>query len=81
MPNGKLPAKQKDVIQEIWQALYGVPDTDDNGIYGDFKDAYQVMRSNTKRITKLEITMASLITLLIGAGVLDAANVIHVFGG
>ena len=81
MVNGKLPAKQKDMIQEIWQALYGVPDTEDNGIYGDFKDAYQVMRNNSKRITKLEITLASLITLLVGAGVLDATNVIHFFGG
>ena len=81
MANGKQPTSQKDMIQEIWQALYGIPNTDDNGMYGDFSKACDVMKNNSKRIMKLEITVASLITLLIGAGVLDATNVIHVFGG
>ena len=81
MPNGKLPEKQKDMIQEIWQALYGVPDTDDKGMYGDFDKACKIMRSNSNRIVKLEITLASLIALLVGVGVLDAINVIHFFGG
>ena len=34
-----------------------------------------------KRITRLEITIASLGGLLVGAGVLDATHIINIFGG
>ena len=72
---------QKAMIQEIWQALYGVPETDDMGMYGEFKEACKKLSNNTKRITKLEIALASLIAILIGAGVLDRTGIIQIFGG
>jgi len=70
---------QKEMVQEIWQALYGVPDTKDAGMYGDLKEVCKKMGNNTKRITTLEITVASLIALLVGAGVLNATHVINIF--
>ena len=71
-----MPETQQEMIHEIWQGLYGVPNTEENGIMGDLKEVLAKVCRNEKRITKLEITIASLIALLLGLGVLDAVNII-----
>ena len=68
------PKTQKQQTQEIWQGMYGVPGTEDNGFLGAFKDLlsdYADFKNQTnKRINKLSTKLKVLIAFLIGSGVL-----------
>uniref|UniRef100_A0A6M3XB69 Uncharacterized protein n=1 Tax=viral metagenome TaxID=1070528 RepID=A0A6M3XB69_9ZZZZ len=77
MSNGAKTSKQ--MVQEIWQATFGVPGTEDKGISGDIKEIRVRLTNNDKRVTKLEIALVSTTTLLIGTGVLDATNIVNIF--
>jgi len=59
--------------------MYGVPSTDDNGIYGDLKLVCQKICKSDKRITRLEIMLAALVATLVGAGILNATQIINLF--
>ncbi len=73
--------KYEKIINEVHQAVLGVKDTDDKGMVGDLKELKGHVKKQNGRITRLEITVASLVTALTGAGILDATIFHVVFGG
>ncbi len=68
-------------LQEIFTVLLGVPDTEDNGMVGDFKDLKEYVYKQNGRIRKLEIGLVGLTSILTGLGILDYAVFNKVFGG
>jgi len=70
---------QKAMIQEIWQGVYGVPNTDDKGMCGDIKLMLKKNGEQDKRITKIEVFVATLSGLLVGTGILESFNIINIF--
>jgi len=73
--------KYEKIINEVHQAVLGVPKTEDKGMVGDLRELKNHVKSQNGRITKLEIGLCSLVTLLAGMGILEWQDVIHLFGG
>lgn len=65
---------QKEMTKEIWQGLYGVPDTEDRGMFGDFKEMIKHIQKQNGRIRKLEISVACIV--VIGGGGYGIAQLI-----
>ena len=68
-------------LQEIFTVLLGVPNTEDNGMVGDFKDLKEYVYKQNGRIRKLEIGLVGLTSILTGLGILDATIWNKVIGG
>ncbi len=73
--------KYEKIINEVHQAVLGVKGTEDKGIVGDLKELKVYVRKQNGRIRKLELGGISLISLLIGLGILEWKDVTHLFGG
>ena len=58
-------ATQKELTQEVHQAVLGVKGTDDKGMVGDLKELKEEFRGglskHNARIRRLEITVASIL--------------------
>jgi len=79
-----MPEKtNKELIQEVWQGIYGVENTEENGMIGDLKDLKAYVKKQNNRITKLEIKVYSSmgVAAVAGAGILDATIWHKVIGG
>lgn len=68
------PKTQKAMIQEIWQGMYGIPDTDENGLVGSFNEVRRMVIQN-------RIAIVSLISILVGLGIIDASMTHILIGG
>lgn len=60
----------KKLINEIWQGLYGVPNTDDKGVYGDIKEIKAEIKQQNGKVRKLTRNFWILIGFLVGSGIL-----------
>ena len=71
------------IINEVHQAVLGVPNTEDKGMVGDLKDLKAHVKKQNNRITKLEIKVYSSmgVAAVAGAGILDATIWHKVIGG
>lgn len=73
---------QREMLHELYQAVVGIPDnSDDNGLIGDVKELIKAVKIQNGRISKNRLMIVSLISLLIGTGILEATNVTQMFGG
>ena len=77
----KAIAQSRDDIIEIKAVLLGVKGTDDGGMAQDVKELKVQGQKRNGRIGKLEIGLASLISILTGLGILDATVFHRVIGG
>jgi len=75
------PKTQRKLTEEVWQGLYGVPGTDENGLLGDVKALVAHVAKQNGRIRRLEISLASLVFLLVGFGIIDASMTHVLIGG
>jgi len=82
-----MPEKsQKEMVQEIWQGLYGVAgNNDENGLVGDFKAFKEQFckqcESTDKKFLKTWIAIGVILLILTGAGIADWAGIIQIIGG
>jgi len=72
MPNKKT---QTQLVQEIWQAIYGVPDTSDKGLCGDIKEMTKLQKESNGKRAKLELKFWLLIGFLVGLGIIEGLGV------
>ena len=63
---------QGEKINEIWQGLFGVPESDDRDLVGDVKDLTKHVKKQNGRISKNTIAIVSLVSTLVAMGILDA---------
>jgi len=76
-----MPEKsQKEMIQETHDATIRQEEMLKN-ISTHLDDLCLRVLENRKISTQNRIIIVSIVSLLVGAGVLDATNVIHIFGG
>lgn len=60
---------QKEQIQELCQAVIGIPENpDDNGLIGDVRDLVTYVKEQNKRIGKNERRISKVWGILIGVG-------------
>ncbi|KKL13900.1 hypothetical protein LCGC14_2521140 [marine sediment metagenome] len=71
------------VVQQsqILAILVGIPGTEEKGMAGDIADLSKQGVKRNGRIGRLEIGLASLISILTGLGILDATVFHRVIGG
>lgn len=67
----------EEKIQAIYQAVFGVPDSEDKGMVGDIKDIKTTVVDVCTDQFKLKLLVYCLIFLLIGAGVLEITGVLQ----
>ena len=66
---------------QILTVLVGMPGTEEKGMAGDLAELRTHVHKANGRVGKLEIGLASLVSILTGAGILDATVFHRVFGG
>jgi len=72
--------KYEKIINEVHQAVLGIPDTEDNGMVGDLKELKNHVKKQNGRIRKLEIAVVILVCSGTIGG-LEMADIIHLVGG
>ena len=72
---------EREIIQEIYTMLLGVPYTEDNGCIGDIKEIKEHLAKQNGKIAKNRLCIIGLACLLIGMGILDVATLLNIFGG
>jgi len=74
---------QKKLIQEVHQAMFGVPNTEDMGLVGDFKEVRQAVREQNHRYHKLNGKVNKIIGIVIGCGILSGGGygIVQLLGG
>ncbi|KKL05276.1 hypothetical protein LCGC14_2607660 [marine sediment metagenome] len=76
-------ATQKELIQEVHQAVLGVEGTDDKGLVGDLKELKTDVKAQNGRVGRNTLKIAGIIAFLAGLGVLgglEISDVIHLLG-
>ena len=75
----------KQMIQELYQAVIGIPgNPDDNGLIGDVKEIKRDIKNQNNRVNKLENKQKFLYGLIAGSGILGGgigAVIAKLFGG
>lgn len=71
----------KEILIEVKTAVLGIEGTDEKGMAGDIKEIKQQIKKQNGKIMKNRIIITALIFFLAGVGVLEGADVIHLFGG
>lgn len=64
----KVEKPWRDMLQELHQGVYGIPDTEEHGLLGDVKELITVVLAQNTRIRKNEQTIFKLWGILIGIG-------------
>ena len=74
---------QGDMIREIWQGMYGVPETEEDGIVGDVKEVIKQVTKQNGRITRNTNKINYIIGFLAGIGIISGGTygVIRLIGG
>jgi len=65
----------EQLIQELHQGIYGIPNTDEKGLCGDVKELIQIVKLQNFRIRKTEKRIAYIWGILVGVGVIGGAGV------
>ena len=60
---------QKEMLQELSQAVSGIPDTEEDGLIGDIKDLVSEVRIQNGRIRKIELKVYWVWGILTGIGI------------
>ena len=63
-----LEKTEKQLIQELHQGLYGIPNTEEKGLCGDVKELVKEVRNQNTRIRKNEKKIAYIWGILVGLG-------------
>ena len=66
---------QKAMLQELSQAVIGIPDSPDNGIIGDIKEIKIMVRKQNDRVRKNERHIAKIWGVIIGCGALGGTGI------
>ncbi len=66
---------------QILTVLVGMPGTEEKGMAGDLAELKTHIHKTNGRVGKLEIGLASLVSILTGLGILDATVFHRVIGG
>ena len=61
------------MLTELHQGIYGVPNTEDNGLIGDVKNLVEVVKKQNSRISVNEQKIGKVWGVLIGSGVISGA--------
>lgn len=70
-----MPVKtQRELIQELHQGIYGIPDTEEKGLIGDVKDLVTAVGNQNKRVRITEIHISRIKGILIGVGILGGSG-------
>lgn len=64
----------RKLLQEVHQAVLGVPDTEDNGLVGDFKELKEAVKESNGRQRKLSKKVNTMIGVLVGCGLLTGGG-------
>ena len=66
---------QKEQIQELLQAVVGIPENDDeNGLIGDVRDVRKLLLVMTSRVGKTEQKVSKMWGILIGVGAIGGTG-------
>ena len=68
-------------LTELRMAILGIENTEEKGMAGDIKEIKDQLKKQNGKITKNRVGLVGLACLLIGAGIFEATDVIHIFGG
>ena len=78
-------SERDDLIKATHQALLGIPNTEDMGLVGDFKELKEVVKQQNRRIGKVENKQSKTKGILIGLGILGSGGagmgIAQLFGG
>lgn len=74
--NGDLEkATNKQLLQEVWQGLFGVNGTDDKGLIGDFKEFKEDQCKKVDRNTRIIYLLMGIIVIICSLLGVDIAGV------
>ena len=65
----------KELLLELYQGLYGIPDTEEKGLCGDVKELVREVKLQNTRIRKSEKRIAYIWGILIGLGIAGGTGV------
>lgn len=65
---------QKELIQELHQGIYGVPDSLEHGLIGDVKELVTAVRAQNSRLGKNEQKVSKIVGVLIGLGIVGGTG-------
>ena len=72
--------KRDELLIELYTAVLGIRNTEENGMVGDLKEPKSHVLKQNGKIMKNRIMIFALIFFLVGCGVLEWQDVIHIFG-
>lgn len=75
---------QKELLQEVHQGVYGVPDTDEKGLVGKMDDIVTEMRRMNGRVSRNSRLVYVILGVLITLGTiggLEVTDIIQLIGG
>ena len=70
-----LEKTEKQLIQELHQGLYGIPNTEEKGLCGDVKELVKEVRNQNTRIRKNEKKIAYIWGILVGLGIAGGTGI------
>ena len=70
-----LEKTEKQLIQELHQGLYGIPNTEEKGLCGDVKELVKEVRNQNTRIRRNEKKVAYIWGILVGLGVAGGTGI------
>ena len=68
-------------LTELRMAILGIENTEEKGMAGDIKEIKDQLKKQNGKINKNRVGLVGLACLLIGVGIFEATDVIHIFGG
>jgi len=71
----KLDKTQRELLLELHQGIYGISDTEENGLLGDVKEMVTQVRIQNDRIRKNEHRVFKIWGILIAIGALSGAGI------
>ena len=80
--------KYEKIINEVHQAVLGIEGTDERGLAGDIKDIKEYLKIQNGKLLNVDSKtnknrnwLIGISGLLVGCGILEWQDIIHIFGG
>ncbi len=75
------PTQRDELLIELKTVIVGMEGTDERGMAGDIKEIKNQVRKQNGKIFKNRASIIGLTCFLVGVGVLEWSDIIHIFGG